>query len=77
MNADEAFAFVTGGDHVLGTRLCNSSARGNSNSVPAREFDEAMSRNEKVLEAAYGHYVAMDGPETNADIRSIEVVHML
>jgi hypothetical protein len=69
-NADKAFAFVTGGNDVLGTWLCNGSARGDSTSTPAREFDQAMSRNDKLLEAAYGHYLAMEGPETNRDIQS-------
>jgi len=38
-NADNAFAFVIGGDATLGSRLCNSSARGNSTTASARDFD--------------------------------------
>ena len=68
-NAKAAFDYITGGDVTLGTRLCNSSARGNSTSAPARVYDEAMARNDKLLKKAYGHYLTMDGPQTDDSIQ--------
>jgi len=63
-NADKAFAFVIGGDATLGSRLCNSSARGNSTTASARDFDLAMARNDKLLKQSYGQYLTME-PKTN------------
>ena len=62
--AKKAFDHVTGGDDVLGTRLCTGQARGNSTSSAARVYDEAMARNDKLLEKAYGQYLTM-GCKTN------------
>ena len=68
-NAKKAFDYVTDGGDILGTRLCDSSARGNSTSENARVFDEAMARNDALLKEAYGHYLAHAGPDTDDAIR--------
>ena len=38
-------------------------ARGNSTTDSARLFDEAMARNDKLLEKAYKNYLPMSTPE--------------
>ena len=45
---------------MLGSRLCTGGARGNSTTAGALAFDEAMERNDKLLNKAYGRFPTME-----------------